>query len=577
MAGVGGEEARSAGTGRPPLLTTGSRVPQAGLINLTASWMTDSVSGFLLETRAMLTSSPGVARPRPQPALQPPHTSILLLTLTLLTLTLLRYSRRRRGAPPGPFLKIPFLGHLESLLGGSDLVLKSENLRKKYGDIFSYNIIGMNTVHLCSYELISKALKKKEVSSRIPFHKFPNINSVISDIYIHGQHGIVITEGEEWQEQRRFCFKTLKNFGLGKSSMEQIMQTEISNFCGDLRQESAAGPVDLSNRFNVMVINVLWRLIGGRRFDYKDKKFSRLVENLNQGFSAIAPTPRLALLFAFPFLKDWAPRLTGFEDIKRGYHGVYDFLKEEIKSHQESLDLDNPKDFIDAYLIEMKKKKDNEETNSSFYEERGIAGLHCVLHDLFLAGSETSSTFLLWAVIFLVRHPELQAELQTELDGAVGRERAATTQDQHTTPRMLAFIDEVHRLASHVPLGVQHWTNTEIQLGGFTVPANSIIIPNIRQVHHEPSHWSDPDQFRPARFLNSSGELARRERVIPYSLGVRRCPGESVAKSEIYLTLTGLLQQFTFSVPPDAQPPSLQYNFGFTLTPQHFKVDIKQR
>ena len=175
----------------------------------------------------------------------------------LIGLLWINYSRRNKGSAPGPFLKIPFLGHLESLLGGSDLVKKSANLRRKYGDIFSYNIIGMNTVHLCSFELIISALKKREVSSRIPFQKFSNISKVISDIYIHGLHGIVVTEGKEWQEQRRFCFKTLKNFGFGKSSMESIMHEEVINFSEQLSRESENGPVDLANRFNVMVINVL--------------------------------------------------------------------------------------------------------------------------------------------------------------------------------------------------------------------------------------------------------------------------------------------------------------------------------
>jgi cytochrome P450 len=495
----------------------------------------------------------------------------------LIGLLWINYSRRNKGSAPGPFLKIPFLGHLESLLGGSDLVKKSANLRRKYGDIFSYNIIGMNTVHLCSFELINSALKKREVSSRIPFQKFSNISKVISDIYIHGLHGIVVTEGKEWQEQRRFCFKTLKNFGFGKSSMESIMHEEVINFSEQLRSESKNGPVDLANRFNVMVINVLWRIIGGKRFDYKDEKFAELVGHLNEGFSAIAPTPRLAFLFAFPFLKDWAPKLTGFENIQRGYHGVYEFLKGEIKSHQENLDLDNPKDFIDAYLIEMKKKKDNEDTSSSFYEEMGIECLFCVLHDLFLAGSETSSTFLLWSIIFLMRNPESQARIHAELDAVVEPERLAGIEDQSETPFTLAFIDEVHRMASHVPLAVQHWTSEDVEVGGFVIPADSIIIPNISEVHHDPKTWGDPEVFRPERFLDNNGQFVKNERVIPYSIGARRCPGESLAKSEIYLFLTGLLKNFSFHIPHQEEGPSLDYNFGFTLLPKAFKVDIVPR
>ena len=345
----------------------------------------------------------------------------VLLLFFLLGVYIIRSSRRKKGSPPGPFLRIPLLGHLESFFMGSDLVKKSRKLRQKYGDIFSYNVVGVNTVHLCSYDLISKALKRKEVSSRIPFKKFSNINSVLSDVYIHGYHGLVITDGEEWQEQRRFCLKTLKNFGFGKSSFESLMVEEIKKFCSELRQECRQGPVDLSNRFNVMVINILWRIIGGKSFDYQDKKFAELVQHLTKGFSAIAPTPKLAILFAFPFLRKLFPKLTGFDVLKKGYHGVYDFLEKEIKEHKDNLDVDNPKDFIDAYLIEMKRKTAEGDTRSSFYEGQGVECLFCVLHDLFLAGSETSSTFLLWSVILLIRHPDLQARIQAELD-TVGRD-----------------------------------------------------------------------------------------------------------------------------------------------------------
>ena len=73
----------------------------------------------------------------------PSNACIVFLSI-LLGLLWIKYSQRKKGSAPGPFLKIPFLGHLESLLGGSDLVKKSAHLRKKYGDMFSYNIIGMN-------------------------------------------------------------------------------------------------------------------------------------------------------------------------------------------------------------------------------------------------------------------------------------------------------------------------------------------------------------------------------------------------------------------------------------------------
>ena len=150
---------------------------------------------------------------------------------TVATRWIQRKTRKLCKSPPSPKLRIPFLGHIFPLFCGRDLVKKSKKLKSYYGDVFSYQVVGMNTVHICSYELICEALKKSEVSSRIPFQKFPNINKVFSDIYLHGFHGIVVTEGQEWREHRRFAMKTLKGFGLGKSRMEQIMKEKVNTFC----------------------------------------------------------------------------------------------------------------------------------------------------------------------------------------------------------------------------------------------------------------------------------------------------------------------------------------------------------
>ena len=504
---------------------------------------------------------------------------LLALLVAVLAAFLLRRRRSRKQtlrAIPSPFLRIPFLGHLFPLLCGRDLVKKSRTLKKAYGNIFSYNIVGMNTVHLCSYDLIREALKKPEVSSRIPFQKFSNINKVISDIYKHGFHGIVVTEGKEWREQRRFTLKTLKSFGFGMTSMEQMLSEEINLFCEKLSEEM--GPnVNLTNKFNVLVINSLWKIIGGKRFNYSDEKFNNLINYVNKGFSALAPTPRLAMLFLFPFMRNWAPKLTGFEDIKKGYHGMFTFLENEVAKHQENLDLDNPKDFIDAYLVEMKKKEDRDETDSTFFKEVGMECLFCVLCDLFLAGSETTATNLLWAVIFLMRHPEIQTKIQRELDAGVGRDRQPALSDQGSMPYTCAFISEVHRKASLVPLAVQHWTNKDVNVGGFTIPKDSIVVPNIWEVHHDTDTWTDPDAFRPERFINDKGDFVKSEFVIPFSIGTRRCPGELLANAEIFLFLSTLVQRFQFSTPKGSDPPNLDYQFGFTLLPAPFTVTIEPR
>ena len=99
-------------------------------------------------------------------------------------------------------------------------------------------------------------------------------------------------------------------------------------------------------------------------------------------------------------------------------------------------------------------------------------------------------------------------------------------------------------------------------------------MPNLWEVHHDPDTWTDPNVFRPERFLNSDTEFVNTDQVIPFSVGARRCPGETLAKAEIFLFLTNLIQNFDFSTPDGEPTPKLDYQFGFTLLPRPFTVTI---
>ena len=104
-------------------------------------------------------------------------------------------------------------------------------------------------------------------------------------------------------------------------------------------------------------------------------------------------------------------------DLDSGFNaigGVADIAKEQITKHKATLDEDNTRDFIDAYLVEMKKNDNNKE--SSFYQTRGEYYLVNVLIDLFAAGMETTSSAITWSCLFLLHYPEIKRKLQNEID-----------------------------------------------------------------------------------------------------------------------------------------------------------------
>jgi cytochrome P450 len=96
-------------------------------------------------------------------------------------------------------------------------------------------------------------------------------------------------------------------------------------------------------------------------------------------------------------------------------------------------------------------------------------GLHLriVLLDLFAAGTETSSTTLLWAVLFMTKFPQVLKKLHTEVDNVIGRERLPERNDKQKMPYLEAFTNEVHRKCSLLPMGVYHAITED--LGGWNL------------------------------------------------------------------------------------------------------------
>lgn len=90
------------------------------------------------------------------------------------------------------------------------------------------------------------------------------------------------------------------------------------------------------------------------------------------------------------------------------------------------------------------------------------------------------------------------------------------------------------------------------------------------------SSWDDPEVFRPNRFLKN-GKLSVPDRFIPFGFGKHRCLGETLAKANVFLLTTTMLQKFNFSIPPGEDPPSTIAIDGVTSAPQPFKALITLR
>jgi len=189
-----------------------------------------------------------------------------------------------------------------------------------------------------------------------------------------------------------------------------------------------------------------------------------------------------------------------------------------------------------------------------------------VLQDFFIAGTDTTTTTITWGLLYLTKYTAIQKKLQQEIDKVIGRERTPAMSDLKLMPYTEAAIMEIQRIASILPLSVFRSTREDTTLDGYFIPKNTMIIPNLWLLHHDPVNFPDPEVFKPERFLTEDNKIKRIETLNPFGMGKRQCLGEGLARMEIFLYLTSLLQHFTFQK-PEGKEINLDYKFTIVLEP----------
>jgi cytochrome P450 len=180
---------------------------------------------------------------------------------------------------------------------------------------------------------------------------------------------------------------------------------------------------------------------------------------------------------------------------------------------------------------------------------------------LLMAGHETTANALSWALYLLGRHPGTQDKLHAEADTLGGRLPGFA--DLPALPYTRAVISEAIRLYPPAWL-IGRTTTTDLDLGGWHLPAGSIAAISPLLLHHDPRWFPDPETFDPGRWLDQRREAVPRHAYLPFGTGPRGCIGEQFAWAEAITVLAVLARSWTVRTAPGFQP-AIQYRV--TLRP----------
>ncbi|XP_061477828.1 cytochrome P450 2B4-like [Rhineura floridana] len=452
---------------------------------------------------------------------------LLVFILSVLFHTTLKMYQKRGQLPPGPTPWF-FLGNILQKdvlpLGHS-----YEKLVKKYGPIFTVWMGPNPMVVLCGYEVVKDAL----VDHSEEFGGRPDLPT--NDRITKGL-GIISRDDNKWRELRRFTLSTLRDFGMGKKTMSEKVQEE-ARFLMEQFAATKGQAFNPTKNMASSVANVICSVILGTRFDDKDPTFVHFVHTMDnfvrffESFGATVYATLPNIMFYLP-----GPHKKVMADCEK----LCDFIHKVVESHKKTLDPQNPRDYIDCFLLRSVKEQTS---NVDMFTAEDLV---MSVFNLATAGTVSTSQVLLYSLLMMTRFPQVQAKVQQEIDDVVTGNRYPGMEDRVKMPYTNAVIHEILRYQTGSSENFPRAMTRRTEFRGYTLPQFTAVSPLLLSVLSDPLYWETPDKFNPGHFLNEKGEFRKRDAYLPFSAGKRACPGEALARMELFLFFSTLLQNFTF-------------------------------
>lgn len=395
------------------------------------------------------------------------------------------------------------------------------------GAVFSLYAGSKYMVVLNSRESLHEALvtRANDYADRPPLHVEHTANP--------NSYGIAFSSfNANYKHRKQVTLSILKQFGFGKQIMETRILMEVEKMVECIRDINGKSfnPHDIISGY---VSNVVTNILFGRRFNIDDPTFMQMIDDARNAFYLWSPE-----IDIFPILRLLPSYKRKIADGVNRFKRLLTFVEANTEAClRNETDPDN---FVNTYI----------EIEGADYDKRELA---YILRDLTFAGSDTSSTTLLWCLILLANNRPVQECIQVEIDSIVGRDHLPRLDDRKRLPYLEATLAEIMRLKTIVPFaGGLHVTTCDTQVQGLFIPAGTMVVLNQFAANMDPDFWDQPELFRPERFLDQSGNFINSEKATLFSLGKRSCLGEQLARQQLFLFVTSILQNFVIC-PPEGQ------------------------
>nr|GEW65326.1 cytochrome P450 71AV8-like [Tanacetum cinerariifolium] len=423
-------------------------------------------------------------------------------------------------------------------------------LAQKLGPIFYLQLGEVSAVVISSPILAKQVLKTHD----LVFADRPKILS--AEIVGYNYKDIVFAPyGEYWRQMRKICILELLSAKKVRS-FHSVREEESWKLIEDIHMHEST-PINLTHKIFTMMNVIATRVAVGSRF--KDQRtLLVLIEEiiaLSGGFDVSDLFPSFKLIHL----------VTGMRKKLTTIHDKIDKMFDSIiLEHQEQRRPDGQNDQNEDLLDVLLRLKDE----GAFQFPLTLDHIKAILVDMFVAGTDTASVTIEWAMLELMRNPSAMKKAQAEVRYVLKGKKKIYESDIQELDYLKLVIKETLRLHSPLPLVVPRECRENCEIGGYLIPANTKVLINSWKLGCDPDYWIDPESFKPERFSESSVNMMGTDfELIPFGAGRRMCPGMAMGLANIELPLARLLYHFNWDLPNGvtSQDLDMSETFGATL------------
>ncbi|KAL3341669.1 hypothetical protein AABB24_025937 [Solanum stoloniferum] len=460
------------------------------------------------------------------------------LFISFLFLLIQKWSNSKtlqKKLPPGPW-RLPIIGSVHHLTNGvPHRVLK--NLSQKYGPIMYLQLGEVPTVVVSSPHMAKQILKTHDLA----FASRPE--TMMGKIICYDCKDIAFSPyGDYWRHMRKLSTLELLSAKMVKS-FSPIRQEELSRLLSSIGSMDVDSPINLPEKLLWFMNAATCRSAFGNIC--KDQKelitLIHQAQSLSGGFELADLFPSKKFLHGISGMKSKLMKARNKVDVV--LDDIINVHRENRANGKSCNGESGAEDFIDVFLRIME--------SGEFPFPLTNDNIKAVILDMFVAGSDTSSSTVIWALSEMIRSPSVMAKAQAEVREIF---KGKKTFDDETDLEKLTYlklvIKETLRLHPPTPLLVPRECREETNVDGFTIPLKSKVLVNVWAIGRNPESWKNPESFIPERFENSSIEFTGNHfQFLPFGAGRRICPGIQFGLALVTLPLAHLLYKFDWKLP----------------------------